>query len=559
MNAILDHLVGDHGRISCPHCSSERKKSNLKDCVVTRGDKGWVYHCHHCDTSGLIPFTKTYKPESNVIPMIKPIAIDAMQDRHYEFLKSRGISQEVADAEGIFAAEKWFNRLEKKTDAVAFPYYKNGKLIAAKYRSIESKDFMQDAGGAKDFFRIDSIDPAQPIIIVEGEIDALTCIQAGLTNVISVPSGAPMKVTDGKVDASEDKKFAFVWSANDILKKAPHIVISTDTDSAGQALAEELARRIGKERCRIAKFDYKDLNEAFLDKGADEVKRIINDAEPYPINGLSKASKFFDRLNDMWEKGIGSGTSTGYSNVDQIYTIAEGQLTIVTGYPSSGKSNFIDQVVVNLARKHDWKFAMCSFENHPPERHIQKLLEIYTEKSFFESVRRMSREEREKAEVWVDNHFIFLNSEGVEPSTIDSIIERSIAAVAQMGIRGLVIDPYNYVENKSGTSETEFISGMLTRVQAFAKAYGVHVWFVAHPSKITRSGMEQPRPDGMAISGSMAWWAKADCGLTVHRNPSNEVEIWIWKCRDRWVGKQGETKLGYDIISGTYHEFYDAF
>ena len=132
MNAILDHLHGDHGRISCPHCSSERKKSNVKDCVVNRGDKGWVYHCHHCDMSGLIPFNKTYKQESNVIPMIKPIAIDAMQERHYAFLKSRGISQEVADAEGVFAAEKWFNKLEKLSDAVAFPYYKNGKLIAAK-------------------------------------------------------------------------------------------------------------------------------------------------------------------------------------------------------------------------------------------------------------------------------------------------------------------------------------------------------------------------------------------------------------------------------------------
>jgi len=558
MSAILDHLHGDHGRISCPHCSSERKKSNLKDCVVTRGDRGWVYHCHHCDTSGLIPFNKTYKTESNVIPMIKPIAIDAMQDRHYAFLKSRGISQEVADEVGIFAAEKYFNRISKVTDAVAFPYFKNGKLIAAKYRSIESKDFMQDAGGAKDFFRIDSIDPAQPIIIVEGEIDALTCIEAGFKNVLSVPSGAPMKVTDGKIDASEDKKFAFVWSANDILKQAPYIVISTDTDSAGQALAEELARRIGKERCRIAKFGYKDLNEAFLDKGADEVKRIIDGAEPYPVAGLSPASKFADRLNDLWSKGTGSGTSTGYSNVDQIYTVAEGQLTVVTGYPSSGKSNFVDQLMVNLARKHDWKFALCSFENQP-HTHIQKLIEIYTEKSFFESTRRMSEDEKDKGLEWVENHFIFLDSESVEPSTIDSIIQRAVVAVARVGIRGLVIDPYNYIENKSGSPETEFISGMLTRVQAFAKAYGVHVWFVAHPSKITRSGMDLPRPDGMAISGSMAWWAKADCGLTVHRTPENAVEIFVWKCRHRWVGTQGETKLGYDKVSGTYHEFYDSF
>ena len=197
--------------------------------------------------------------------------------------------------------------------------------------SIEAKDFTQDSGGAHDFFGIDHIDQTQPVVIVEGEIDALTAWECGIKNVLSVPSGAPMKVTDGKVDASEDKKFGFVWSAFDILQKVPYVTIATDTDTAGQALAEELARRIGKDKCRIAKFKYKDLNEAFLAEGADIVKQIIDTAEPYPVAGLSSASKFAERLNDLFVKGTGKGTSTGYANIDQIYTVAEGQLTVVTG------------------------------------------------------------------------------------------------------------------------------------------------------------------------------------------------------------------------------------
>ena len=547
----------EEGRIACPDCSTERKKSNSKDCVVTRKEDGWVYHCHHCDSSGFIPFKTYRKPESNVIPMIKPIAVGTMQDKHYDFLKTRGISKETADSVGVFSAEKWFNKLDKVADAVAFPYYKDGKLISAKYRSIESKDFMQDAGGAHDFFGIDSIDPSLPIVIVEGEIDALTLVECGIKNGLSVPSGAPMKVRDGKIDASEDKKFSFVWSANEILQAAPYVIIATDTDTAGQALAEELARRIGKDRCRVAKFDHKDLNEAFLDKGAAEVQRIINNAEPYPVAGLSAPSKYQERLNDLWSKGNGKGTSTGYSNVDQIYTIAQGQLTVVTGYPSSGKSNFVDQMMVNLARTHDWKFAICSFENQP-EVHISRLMEIKEEKRFFEGSSRMTETQKKDAFEWVENHFIFLDSESVEPATIDSILARAKIAVVRMGIRGLVIDPYNYVDNKDKASETEFISNMLTRVQAFAKAYGVHVWFVAHPSKITRAGMDLPRPDGMSISGSMAWWAKADCGITVHRLKT-EVQIAVWKCRYRWIGTQGETALSYNKTTGTYFETPDAF
>jgi twinkle protein len=265
-----------------------------------------------------------------------------------------------------------------------------------------------------------------------------------------------------------------------------------------------------------------------------------------------------DRLNELYSKGTGKGFSTGYASVDGVYTVAPGQLTVVTGYPSSGKSNFVDQLMVNLAKTEDWKFAVCSFENQP-EIHISRLMEIYTGKRFFDGKGRMSEEERDGAFKWVCDHFLFVDSQGEEPSTLESILERARVAVKRMGVRGMVIDPYNYIDlNKSSTTETEAISNMLTKVQRFCKANDVHTWFVAHPSKINRSGVEQPRPDGMSISGSMAWWAKADCGLTVHRL-EDAVEIAVWKCRYRWVGTQGETKLLYNKVSGSYQEIVDHF
>ena len=543
-------------RTTCPECSGARLKRTEKDLSIHRKERGWTYYCHHCHVGGFVFFqsSKYIQPkirqEQNVIPL-RSFEPTQLQPQHFAFLKARGISEKTAIDMKLFAASRYFNRLQKQTDAIGFPYFKNGQYINAKYRSIESKDFTQDTGGAHVFFAIDNVDSTKPMIIVEGEIDALTLIECGIENVVSVPSGAPLKVSDGKVAPSEDKKFNFIWDAFETIEKLPYVVIAVDTDTAGQALAEELARRIGKDKCRIAKSNFKDLNEAFLAEGAAKVKEIIDAAEPYPVDGLSSATKFEDRLNDLWSKGTGRGTSTGYSNVDQIYTVVAGQLTIVTGYPSSGKSNFVDQLMVNLGRSHDWKFAICSFEN-APEIHISRLMEIYKEKRFFEGTNRMTEEDRRESFNWIQQHFLFLDSEGVEPASIDSILERARIAVVRMGIRGLVIDPYNYIENKFGMVETEFISAMLTRIQAFAKAYGVHVWFVAHPAKINRSGMDLPRPDGMAISGSMAWWSKADCGLTVHRSKNNDVEIAVWKCRYRWVGSHGETQLTYENITGTY-------
>jgi twinkle protein len=560
IEAVVEQTrFNDQARVVCPFCGPDRRKSNSKDMTLSRKDDGAVvYFCHHCDAQGSVQPKR--RIQLAAVPQPK-IVSNALSQHHYEWLAKRGISKYTADKAKLFSADKWFARLNKTADCIGFPYYRDGALVAAKYRSFPEKDFTQDSGGAHDFFGIDQVDKGKPLVIVEGEIDALTLMEAGIENAVSVPSGAPIKVADGKVLPSEDKKFAYVWNAREIIDAVPYVVLATDQDGPGQALAEELARRIGKEKCRVAKFDAKDLNDIFLDptrQGADSVKEVIEKAQPYPVSGLSDAGTYEDRINDLFTKGTGKGFSTGYSSVDSIYTVAPGQLTVVTGYPSSGKSNFIDQVMVNLARANDWKFAVCSFENQP-EIHITRLMEIYTQKRFFEGKERMTQHERDTAFAWVKEHFLFIDSQGEEPNTLDSILDRARVAVKRMGVRGLIIDPYNYIDlNRDNTTETEAISNMLTRVQKFCKAHDVHTFFIAHPSKINRAGVEQPRPDGMSISGSMAWWAKTDNGITVHRQ-EQWVEIAVWKCRYRWVGTQGETSLLYNKTSGTYSENLDKF
>jgi twinkle protein len=547
------------GRMVCPYCSPERKKSRAKDMKVSMTPDGAiVYHCHHCSAHGSTQPKKLTLVKERTVPQAIRVEQSNLGHDHYQYLLQRGISPPTADSMKLFAANKFFAKLDRNSDAIGFPYYREGKLVAVKYRSFPEKAFTQDAGGAHDFFGLDLLEKGKPIIIVEGEIDCLTLMEAGINNVVSVPSGAPIKVADGRVKPEEDKRFSYVWNAEEFLVAAPYVILATDQDEAGQALAEELARRIGKDKCRLAKFPTKDLNELYL-SNPNEVQSVLVAAQPYPIAGLSEAATYADRLNNLYARGTGKGTSTGYSSVDGIYTVAPSQLTVVTGYPSHGKSNFVDQLMVNLARDNEWTFAVCSFENQP-EIHISRLMEIYTKKRFFDGKNRMTQLEADEAFKWVNDHFIFIDTQGEEPSTLDSILDRVKIAVKRMGVRGLVIDPYNYIDLHRETTETDAISQMLTRVQKFVKTYDLHCWFVAHPAKINRAGVEQPRPDGMSISGSMAWWAKTDNGITVHRNmQAGYVEIAVWKCRHRWVGTQGETTLLYDKISGTYQENLDAF
>ena len=138
------HVDGTE-RVACPSCSPTRKKFNAKEMVVTRMPDAWVYHCHHCGLSGNVQFEKPKFVESKLSAVPNPVITQsALTDAHYEFLKTRGISKETANKMQLFAAEKWFARLNKASQAIGFPYYRNGALTAAKYRSIENKDFTQD-------------------------------------------------------------------------------------------------------------------------------------------------------------------------------------------------------------------------------------------------------------------------------------------------------------------------------------------------------------------------------------------------------------------------------
>ena len=137
-------------RVVCPFCTPERRKQKSKDMTLTRKPDGAVvYFCHHCLENGSVQPQKQ-EITLSAVPS-KVITSNKLEERHYDWLASRGISKETADKMGLFAADRWFNRLDKKSDAIGFPYYRDGALIAAKYRSFPEKDFTQDQGGAHDF------------------------------------------------------------------------------------------------------------------------------------------------------------------------------------------------------------------------------------------------------------------------------------------------------------------------------------------------------------------------------------------------------------------------
>jgi twinkle protein len=561
----LDYSIrqlGD-GRHQCPACGPHRKKKGEKTLSVTEDGEGLLYNCWHCDMSGKVRHKSSVDDDfdidapAKVMPITKKAKTDPVICQN--FLISRGITPERVDHLKIVGANHFFHGAGD-LPAVGFRY----EDTATKWRSIEGKRFIQD-GAAQTLWNVEN-DPGETlttVIITEGEMDAVSIVDAigkrDDTLVVSVPNGAPQKVSNRKVDPEEDRKFAYLWKSKDIFEKADKIVLAMDTDEPGEALGEEIMRRVGRAKCYHLEIPEgcKDANDVLMKHGPEYLADLVEEATPTPLVGVYSADDYSDDVQFLYDRGLMNGKSTGYAGLDGIYTILEGQLTVVTGLPGSGKSEWIDSVMVNLAEEHDWKFAIASFEN-PPAMHIIKLAEKRMRKPFFEGqTERMTEAEMTEARGWVNDHFAFLDSKDGEAATIDNIIDRTKQAVMRLGCRGLVIDPYNYIAQNTNDQEHQAISEMLTRMVQFARSCDLHIWFIAHPAKMrANENGTMPVPNGNHISGSAAWFAKADCGITVHRL-GEYIEVHSWKCRFKWIGTVGSAKLSYDPVNGRYKDYED--
>ena len=230
---------GGQHKIVCPECSPTRKKKNQRDMSLKIDDKIY-YQCWHCGIQGAIEFEEW-------IVKLKPIKTERLDEETTGWLASRGISEKTAADLKLKSCRTFIPKLNTSTTCVAFPYIENNTPYAWKIRSIKEKGFICN-GTPNTFFNLQNVKPQDDLIICEGEIDCLTFVETGFESVVSVPHGAVMKVSDGRIDARDDNKFKFLWNNRKKIENATRIIIATDSDNSGQAMMEEIARRIGKEK-----------------------------------------------------------------------------------------------------------------------------------------------------------------------------------------------------------------------------------------------------------------------------------------------------------------------
>lgn len=253
--------------------------------------------------------------------------------------------------------------------------------------------------------------------------------------------------------------------------------------------------------------------------------------------------------------GLPRGHRTGWRGLDALYTVGMGQWTVVTGMPGSGKSEWLDALLVNLAEADpSWLFALYSPENHPTSTHLVKLVEKRLRKPFGPGpTERMTRDQFAHGAAWVLERFLWLDTELKTPDEL-------LAAAASYGNGrklGIVLDPWNTLDHhRGGLSETDYVSLVLTRVTLLARQTNAHIWLVVHPAKLQRNrDGTRPVPTPYDLAGSAHWYNKADNILCVHRDQvdgSNAVEVHVQKIRFKHLGRVGLADLTYDRVTGRY-------
>ena len=546
-------IATESARIHCPSCSAGRRKSHLKTLSVDVVENRAVYKCHHCDETGaftldadwVAPLVRTPRPKKDVALEISEIR-KPLGESHYEWLSERGISAATADRCGVMAGTRYFSSVGERS-CIGFPYENPDGSTAVKWRDRD-KHFSQ-SGSAQSLWGIENFTGGD-LVICEGELDRLSFEEVGIA-AVSVPNGAPSPRKDPS-GAPNTPEPAYLWNAKEAIENADRVIIATDADGPGNALADELARRIGKARCwrMIFPNECKDSNDVLVNHGALELVECMENSTPWPLAGLRDASEYKDEALALYHRGFDQGLHTGIADLDRLFRVVPQSLTVVTGIPGSGKSTFVSWLMVHLASKHRWNVGMMNAETSP-QVHVLQLASSHKEEPF-RGGGKMDEKTMGEGLDFVGEHFVFLEGGN---NSIDSIIDRAHAAVLRKGIRALVLDPFNFI-TAGGKAEDGSVAGINTimvRLKDFAVQHGIAVFLIAHPIKMFRQSDGSVRtPGGYDVSGSSGFFNTCDTGVSLVRAGPGRSTVACWKQRFSFNGSVGEAELEFDEARGKF-------
>lgn len=551
----------------CPVCHDGRKnkKDRSLSVNITTGD----YKCHNpgCDFKGNVRSferkrdKKGYqKPSQDILKSIE------IKEKAEKWFLDRGISKKTLNKFMIFTKEEWMPQTQKKENCICFPYFRDGEMVNIKFRDGR-KNFKMVKDAELILYNMPSISDKKFCIITEGEIDCMSCYEAGLGvepdaddngvfvnenlskwGFVSVPNGA----------STGNQKMEYLDNCAEWLMDIQEFILATDNDAAGISLKEELIRRLGVERCKVINYPMeecvlldsglkrrcKDLNEVLKYLGKEVLINCVNNSESIPVDGIYYVDDIFSSMLQNFKNGIQIAPKTYFGEMDDFFRWKKGEINLFVGHANHGKTTLVLQMMLTKSFYDGWKWAIFSPENYPATDFYDDLIEVYVGKW----LDKMSEEEYCEAAHFIDHHIFYVYPD--DGHDINSINEKFRYLVLKKGVDGVLIDPFNQLDHiqKPYQREDQYLSEVLKDVKRFALLNCISYNIVAHPVKQQKDQDKSlPPVDMYDISGGAMWANKSDNIVSYYRpnhhidKTSPEVRIFIQKIkRRRTGGKPGQ-------------------
>lgn len=496
----------------CPYC---RGGEHCDKHTFAMSAENGAYNCKRGKCSVAGTFTKLLldfgerginmeyrkQPEKKFKP--SKAQVSQVNDSAAQYLKLRGISPETVKA------------LKIGTDGkgnIVFPFFKNGKQVAVKYRPArklkpsELKMWREEGTDTTALFGIMDDAKDETLVITEGEFDCAAVYEASKRNVVSVPNGC--------------QDFGWIEANWEVLEKYKKIILCGDNDEAGHEMIEKLIPKLGEYRCSVVQIPEtcKDANEVLVKHGKFFLNAIIKEAKEVNLSGIL-------RLADVPTLDLSkiAKVTSGFSSLDKaIGGFMMGQVSVWTGVNSSGKSTLLGQLLLEAINN---DFSVCAFSGELPAPLFRYWIELQAagkanleyrhDKSTESDDPYVPTETSQTIRDWYrDKFFLYDNTGAINVDAVMKVFEYAARrynckVFFADNLMMLVTGNEDYYRNQS-----DFVKA----AASFCKKFDCHMHIVAHPRKA------EGRLTKMDIAGSGDITNLADNVFSLHRITDEERE-----------------------------------
>lgn len=503
----------------CPACGSRDNLARFSD------GHGWCMGCQHYeagDTSGGRMDTAPVEGRSDYKSNLSTGTVTS--------IPSRKLDEETCRLFGYQVGGEGDNRFH------IAPYRdRSGRIVAQKIRR-KNKEFSFE-GDTKSIglFGDHLWSKGKKIVVVEGEIDALSVSQAQGNKwpVVSVPNGAQ--------GAARSIKKAY-----DYLENFEEVILMFDMDEPGQKAAQECAEILPVGKAKIASLPFKDANECLVNGKPDAIIQAIWNAKPYRPDGLLSTRD----LREVILKPDAMGLAYPYSGLnDKLKGIHPATLVTITAGSGIGKTTFVREIAYHLHTVHKVKVGMIMLEE-TTKHTTRSMVGMHINKRIENDLSNTSPVELEQAfeELFGERDITLYDHFG--STEVENVLSRIRYMAKAMDCTHVILDHLSILVSEldgGHDGERKLIDVTMTKLRTLVQETGITLFLISH---LKRPSGDKGHEDGATVSlgqlrgsHSIAQISDAVIGLQKPADDPTGDTTEVVVLKNRGTGERGSAGL----------------